>query len=179
MANTSVPVVGAAYSVFTVARQNASAPSWTDYNYILKGNTSSDFFIFYGNNPGKHFATFTGTSAGWNDLNSNSPPISVTSTTLVTGMVISGSVMTPYYSGIAMSTKTGTTGNFSGIALADAYIVGQNFTGQNWNGLIYEVIIIPTAVTTFERQQIEGYLAHKWGVQATLPASHPYRLIRP
>ncbi len=29
------------------------------------------------------------------------------------------------------------------------------------------------------RQKIEGYLAHKWGLEANLPASHPYKLAPP
>jgi hypothetical protein len=171
LANTSIPIVGSAYSIFAIARQNASAPSYTGYNYILKGNTSSDYFVFFGNNPAKNFATFTGTSGGWNDIASNTPAISVTSTTLLMGMVVSGSVLTPYYNGNAMNTKTGTTGNFSGISLGDAYISGSNFTGQNWNGLISEIIIYNTALSTAERQQVEKYLARKWGLNASIPAS--------
>jgi hypothetical protein len=30
-----------------------------------------------------------------------------------------------------------------------------------------------------DRQKIEGYLAWKWGIQASLPAAHPYRNAAP
>ena len=30
-----------------------------------------------------------------------------------------------------------------------------------------------------ERQKIEGYLAHKWGLAANLPADHPYKTEAP
>ena len=30
-------------------------------------------------------------------------------------------------------------------------------------------------LTDLERQKFEGYLAHKWGFQASLPDTHPYR----
>jgi hypothetical protein len=36
--------------------------------------------------------------------------------------------------------------------------------GRNWVGFISEVIIYNTALTTSQRQQVEGYLAHKWGL---------------
>ena len=42
------------------------------------------------------------------------------------------------------------------------------------NGNIAEVLYYPAGVTSTQRQQIEGYLAWKWGTQAALPASHPY-----
>ena len=32
---------------------------------------------------------------------------------------------------------------------------------------------------TDDRQRIEGYLAHKWGTTALLPAAHPYKSAAP
>jgi hypothetical protein len=43
-----------------------------------------------------------------------------------------------------------------------------------------EILIYSTVLTTAQRQQIEGYLAWKWGLQQTLPSStHPYKTIKP
>jgi len=39
---------------------------------------------------------------------------------------------------------------------------------------LYEVLIYNSYLSTNQRQQIEGYLAWKWGLQANLPANHPY-----
>jgi len=39
---------------------------------------------------------------------------------------------------------------------------------------IYEIIIYNTALTTTQQQQIEGYLAWKWGMQGNLPSTHPF-----
>jgi hypothetical protein len=47
------------------------------------------------------------------------------------------------------------------------------------NGLIHEVIVYNTALTTPQRQQIEGYLAWKWDLRASMPATHPFRSILP
>jgi hypothetical protein len=39
---------------------------------------------------------------------------------------------------------------------------------------LYELIQYDGALTTSQRQQVEGYLAIKWGLSASLPSSHPY-----
>lgn len=38
----------------------------------------------------------------------------------------------------------------------------------------YEIILYTTSLSTQQRQQIEGYLAWKWGLQKSLPSSHPF-----
>jgi hypothetical protein len=44
--------------------------------------------------------------------------------------------------------------------------VGRYFVGR-----MYEVILYSSPPTTTQRQQLEGYLAWKWGIQASLPGS--------
>jgi hypothetical protein len=44
---------------------------------------------------------------------------------------------------------------------------------------LMEVLFYYGAVTSNQRQQVEGYLAWKWGLQSTLPSSHPYSKFRP
>ena len=51
----------------------------------------------------------------------------------------------------------------------------RNIGGRNWKGDLGELIIFNTALTDSEIQKIEGYLAHKWGLANSLPASHPYK----
>jgi hypothetical protein len=50
--------------------------------------------------------------------------------------------------------------------------------GQLWNGHIAEIILFSATLTQPERQQVEGYLAWKWGIQTQLP-THPYQNIPP
>jgi hypothetical protein len=50
---------------------------------------------------------------------------------------------------------------------------------RNFHGTIYEVLLYNTAITTAQRQQIEGYLAWKWGFRTSLIAGHPYGTIPP
>lgn len=47
------------------------------------------------------------------------------------------------------------------------------------NCTIAEFICLQSAPSTDIRQRIEGYLAHKWGLTASLPADHPYKSAAP
>ena len=51
--------------------------------------------------------------------------------------------------------------------------------GTYYQGVIYEVLIFNTDLTTDRRQKVEGYLAHKWALAGDLPASHPYKVNPP
>ena len=44
---------------------------------------------------------------------------------------------------------------------------------------MYEVLVYDMPLTNDMRQAIEGYLMWKWNLQASLPASHPYKTGRP
>jgi hypothetical protein len=77
---------------------------------------------------------------------------------------------------------------FSFIATAPyTAINGMRFIGRDSgggaeraiNGLIAELVVLPGAPTTLNRQKLEGYLAHKWGLEANLPVGHPYKTTGP
>ena len=52
-------------------------------------------------------------------------------------------------------------------------------TAQFYDGQIAEGIAIHADVSTATRQKVEGYLAWKWGLEANLPAGHPYKSAAP
>jgi hypothetical protein len=171
LSNTNFTLTNGAYSIFAVARQNASAPSYTGYNYLLKGSLT-DGFLFFGNHSSKNFATFTSpSSTTWNDTNSNSPAVSTSNNPLLMGITVVSSLLVPFYNGIQQNTKTGTTGAFTGMVLGDAPF--PTFSGQCWNGVICEICIFNSTLTFSQRLQLEGYLTDKWR-QAALPTTQPY-----
>ena len=56
----------------------------------------------------------------------------------------------------------------------------NNDTGRLGNGsVVNEFVGFTSALTLNQRQQIEGYLAWKWGLQASLPSNHPYFNVKP
>lgn len=42
-----------------------------------------------------------------------------------------------------------------------------------------EIILLNQELSTTDRQKLEGYLAWKWGLEANLPADHPYKSTPP
>ncbi|MFM5936712.1 MAG: hypothetical protein ACKOQ2_29240 [Dolichospermum sp.] len=153
-------------SMFAVARQDGGS----SYQRLL--NVRIDQFAFFGSLNG-NFTTLFGNNA-WNDVNANSPSIAVTSTRIL-GVVnpTSGSAATPYVDGTAQITKTGTMTTANGIS------IGCIFNEHHWFGIVAEIIVINSAVTTTVRQFIEGYLAWKWELTANLPDNHPFKFNPP
>lgn len=43
------------------------------------------------------------------------------------------------------------------------------------NGSVGEIIVTSVVTSLDDRQKLEGYLAHKWGLTANLPVDHPYK----
>jgi hypothetical protein len=68
-------------------------------------------------------------------------------------------------------THSATTINLQGLRFG----VDRSFTDRKWIGFISEVISYNTPLTVLQRQQVEGYLAWKWGTQGVLVASNPYK----
>jgi len=60
--------------------------------------------------------------------------------------------------------------NSVGITLGTRYNLAESFDGNYCEFMLFNVVL-----TTFQRQQVEGYLAWKWGLQANLPANHPFK----
>jgi hypothetical protein len=69
------------------------------------------------------------------------------------------------------STSNSTTALNIGRDVASATL---DFTGD-----ICEILLFNTQPDTTNRQRIEGYLAHKWGLTASLPADHPFKTVAP
>ena len=68
-------------------------------------------------------------------------------------------------------THSATTINLRGLRFG----IDRSFTDRKWIGFISEVISYNTPLTVLQRQQVEGYLAWKWGTQGVLVASNPYK----
>jgi hypothetical protein len=82
-----------------------------------------------------------------------------------------------FYKNGASQTPVNSTGTFA----ISIYGIGNQPipSGETLNGYIGEVIVFNTALTTAQRQTVEGYLAWKWGLQANLPSIHPFRSYPP
>jgi hypothetical protein len=56
---------------------------------------------------------------------------------------------------------------------------GSNTSFTIGDGQIAEIVVANTLASTAERQRLEGYLAHKWGLAGSLPAGHPWKAVAP
>jgi hypothetical protein len=56
---------------------------------------------------------------------------------------------------------------------------GYFSTSFGMQGDIAEIVCCSSALSTSERQNVEGYLAWKWGLQSQLPTDHPYYGLAP
>jgi len=50
---------------------------------------------------------------------------------------------------------------------------------STWTGYFAEIVWTGSVMSTADRQKLEGYLAHKWGLEADLPSGHPYKSTPP
>jgi hypothetical protein len=70
--------------------------------------------------------------------------------------------------------KNGTAGTISTSLIPKAPTLAFS-VGLNGSGVLREVIVASSYLADSVGQQIEGYLAWKWGLAASLPAGHPYK----
>jgi hypothetical protein len=67
--------------------------------------------------------------------------------------------------------------NYNGIYAFGQY--ASNYGSFFCNMRLSEFIISTSTWTTDQRQRVEGYLAHRWGLTANLPSDHPYKTVGP
>jgi hypothetical protein len=87
-----------------------------------------------------------------------------------------GSIRCRLNGGTASATASGNTQG-----LATALQIGRQYNNNSYclNGDIAEVIFFNAALSATDREKVEGYLAHKWGLTGSLPAGHPYKTVAP
>ena len=68
----------------------------------------------------------------------------------------------------------------------NGYSISADNVNSRWNisaasfvGAICEIIVYNDTLTATQRQQVESYLAWKWGVQDSLPSDHTYKFAPP
>jgi hypothetical protein len=88
-------------------------------------------------------------------------------TLMLVGYIDDGNNLTHCVNGTLFTTTTATT-----FTAGTTILLGKSFNGEYLIGFIHEVILFNTNLNTTERQQVESYLAQKWGLTSSLPAGH-------
>jgi hypothetical protein len=79
-----------------------------------------------------------------------------------------GNSLTLNYNALATSYQTSSA----------TYTIGDGFPYGTFS-YIAEILCYNYEITVSQRQEIEGYLAHKWGLTTSYPAAHPYKKFPP
>ena len=161
-------VVNSYFSFFWVERLQASAAS---ISRAFMGTDST------GTNQGLHMAYYGTTPMRFgffaNDLDcfpaafvsAGSQPIRIWS------FVFNPSFRAIYLNGAIQSSDA----NNTQLTAWATPLIGRAFSGNNYIGFMYEILGYGGQIQTAQRQNIEGYLAWKWGLQDNLPSNHPWK----
>lgn len=87
------------------------------------------------------------------------------------GGVFDGVSSELFVDGLSQATGDVGAGDSAGLTVGRRYATPFRY----WNGIICELIVIDGTLSTADRQNVEGYLAWKWGFEINLPSEHPYR----
>ena len=158
------------YTIFFVSNQASdSGPLYTN-NTLTTISGQSGFFPRYSN--GNYYLVQS--DSGWLSAVS---PFSYGITYLYSIQYDSLNNINLWSNGSISPTITGTAGSIT----RNKFLLGKRNMGftENMTGNIFEVVQYNSDLGQTSRQQVEGYLAWKWGLQANLPANHPYKSSTP
>jgi len=160
-------------NLFWVGRILAPTGSGIAANYFLLGHdTSFDWAgTNYNNGVDNRILNLDYTAVGIKNASPTS--LFTTDANAITNTAFQN-VFKPTAPNVSLLSAAGITGStkYQGVCYdRDAHI--------GWCGDLAEVITFSTDLTTTNREKVEGYLAHKWGLQSTLPANHPYKTTTP
>jgi hypothetical protein len=164
--NTNI-VVNQYFTVFMV-EQIGDVPLST--NYALMGGTSqsdnANLHIVYLNTNTIRFARWN------NDLDASMSAYGygtgTTQPTRLWSFSFTASSRIIFLNG----TSIGSDANNTFLSSATGTSIGRVLTQNYYTGKIREVIIYSGTITTPQRQQVEGYLAQKWGLRNQLSQTH-------
>ena len=183
-----------------------TAGSNTYFDTIANGNEFSMFFIgqlettqnggiitfnypIGSNAYGKPQITQrSGGTIGIDDINQGGQVSLATSTDVImTGYGSMGA--STYTSSVYKNGDTSTLNSASSLAFGFAnaatpsIVVGaaESSGGSKFSGhfTVSEILICNTIITDSNKEKVEGYAAHKYGLTSLLPVSHPYKTVTP
>lgn len=140
-----------------IVKNNPNTPQWR----MSIENRNSQITIF--NSSAQSSLAFVSGSSQW---------------TLLNGVVNRTTGNTLFRNGTSVASSASITGSLTNNSIVT---IGANSAGNDrfWNSDMGEIIVYSGLPTTTQREQIEGYLAWKWGTVSSLPASHPFRGTQP
>ncbi len=166
LSTTTLPTGSTQCSFFFVTRTTSTGVQVFFTYGANPNNTNQNPQFYYGNSL---LATDTYGASGLSDNTNYLNSYVVTSCTFTTVNAAwdNGSPFSGGTTAVSLNTGTG----WASIGVGRVTSTLQYYlTGQ-----IGEIIVYNRALSTADRQLVEGYLAWKWGLQTNLPSTHLYR----
>jgi hypothetical protein len=162
------------------ARLGAGSGSADGYRpSIALTSTSSNRSAFHFVNNTNNFAAsypFFGVAPSWNSYDLSTGTIYQNNSANLLSFNAGASDWSVFRNGTQEGTASrgGTVpADVSGLRLA------QEPSPLRTSNIYFAEIVMTLNADTAERQKLEGYLAHKWGLTANLPVGHPYKTAGP
>lgn len=146
------------FSLFLVRQETGSIAGFTVPFAFYAGQTS----VAHVNTP---YAT-TNSFVSWRGTVRSNPNI-LANTWYINSWIEDGTTTVFHNNGLLTVTYTGGSTPNS----ASSILMINDGSANHYA----EVVIVHSALSTDNRQKLEGYLAWKWGLQADLPVGHPYK----
>ena len=149
------------------------------FNYAAAYRTTDDTFILFSSGVGNvlHYG-YTAQSSGMATLfqNYGSPSLRVN------GAAAAPSTRDAYRQLVgtgARVVETVTGASVGAWSTVDLGYYSPSYAQYHYSGDLNEIVVLTAVPSSADRQRLEGYLAHKWGTTASLPADHPYKSAPP
>ena len=165
--NVSVPGTGTTWITCSVNLTPVTVSTPVDSSIVLATSAPGERAIRYHNTGGNTYYTINRNPTNTADLlrgniNENANGIR--------GFMDTAS----YFTGFTNGTQTvSNTNAVTYVAPANQPFLMGKWASGYLNGYIYESLVYNGVLTLAEYQQVEGYLAQKWGFTASLPVGHP------
>jgi hypothetical protein len=143
--------------IFVVAYyKDGSDNSFDNYNTLISGPGSRGLYRIMGNQNTANWIT----SSNFNDDG-----------TFKNGAISSNTTALPMPATLLRFTSSAARTETRGI------LYNTQHTDRGWIGGVGEIIGFSAISSTSDRQKIEGYLAHKWGLADSLPSYHTHKTV--
>jgi len=182
LSDGQIPLVSNNFTVFFVAKSDVTHQIDTQSTSGISGTTGQKFVTTPGNG-GAVSRCGGGVSLGPNGISAYEHASSYMPAVAVYQEAFSGYNV---FNGEVVSKKTSFYINgvkkHDGLTSPKDEVFIEGGIGSWYDSLdgnLAEYIIIAGNITQADRQKLEGYLAHKWGLKDKLPSDHPYKTNAP
>jgi M6 family metalloprotease-like protein len=169
------------FAIIVLQKWNASS-SWNNVAASYNGEGTVGWQI---RQQSTTYGSFTFTRRGTGGADDLTPTTTVNNSDFIgVGVRQNSTNVSIRHNGTVTLSSNSDTGSIS-YSGSNRSAIGGRYTADNWgtpggylNGELKEMVVIENA-TTGDVERCEGYLAHKWGMQGSLPTNHLYKSIVP